>query len=235
MKSHHYLVSLLILLAATLSSAQSNSSPRVSTVIAELEKQLESKTATLNQEIVLMTLNDVIVDGKIVIPKGSKLIGQIADPSAKQNDSGKNALAIRIDKAVTPSGAEIPLQAIIAAIKAPTDDSLTSDPQYDMMHSNEPKMTGASTSATTASGSLPASSKANSTAAVATAEIKGGMSNGTPLTAESQGVIGYEGITISWSLTSPPPLTLFVSKSKNIKLKAGTQMLLRMAEPRIPR
>src|SRR5438876_8262044 len=102
MNLRHCRIVLLILLSAMLSMAQSNSSSHVSTVIAALEKQLEFKTATVNQKVVLITLNDVLVNGKIVIPKGSKLVGQIADPSSKQNNAGKNALAIRIDKAVTP-------------------------------------------------------------------------------------------------------------------------------------
>jgi hypothetical protein len=52
------------------------------------------------------------------------------------------------------------------------------------------------------------------------------------LTEDSQGAIGYEGISISWHLSIPPPLTEFRSKSKKVKLQAGTQMLLRMALPR---
>ncbi len=55
------------------------------------------------------------------------------------------------------------------------------------------------------------------------------------LTENSQGAFGYEGISVSWQLTIPPPLTVFTSKAKNVKLEAGTQMLLRMAPPRVTR
>ena len=111
-------------------------------MVAVLEKSLDSKNATAGQEIALLTLTDVVVSGETIIPKGSRLTGQTADTGTKGNADRKNILAIRIDKAITNKGAEIPLQAIIAAIKAPTDDSLTSDPLYGMMHSNEPKMIG---------------------------------------------------------------------------------------------
>jgi len=130
-----------------------------------------------------------------------------------------------IDKAVNKDGREISLQAIIAAIAAPRKDSLATDPTYGMMHSNEPTMTSAHVDVT---------SKASSTAAVATADLKG-MDQPSLLDEESQGAIGYEGLSISWHLVVPPPITVFASKGKNVKLEAGTQMLLRMAPPTLPR
>jgi hypothetical protein len=103
-----------------------------------------------------------------------------------------------------------------------------------MMHSNEPKMVGSGPRGTAGTGGLPASSKANSTAAVATAELKGSMET-VLLTEDSLGAVGYEGISIAWHLSIPPPLTVFSTKAKNVKLEAGTQMLLRMATPRLPK
>ena len=229
------LVFSILLMVSTSLKAQSRNSPHVSTVIAVLEKSLDSKNATAGQEIALLTLTDVVVSGETIIPKGSRLIGQTADAGARGNDDRKTVLAIRIDKAITNQGAEISLQAIIAAIKAPADDSLTADPLYGMMHSNEPKMIGSGAGSAAGTGNLSASSKATSTAAVATAQVKGGMDSSPQLSDDSQGAIGYEGMSISWSLDVPPPLTLFMSKAKSIKLKAGTQVLLRMAEPHVAR
>ena len=235
MRKSPYLVFSIFLMISTSLMAQSRNSPHVSTVVAVLEKSLDSKNATVGQEFALLTLTDVVVSGETIIPKGSRLIGQMADAGARGNDGQKTVLAIRIDKAITNQGAEISLQAIIAAIKAPADDSLTADPLYGMMHSNEPKMIGSGAGSAAATGDLSASSKSSSTAPVATAQVKGGMDNAVQLSEDSQGAIGYEGMSISWLLDVPPPLTLFVSKAKNMKLRAGTQMLLRMAEPHVAR
>ena len=125
------------------------------------------------------------------------------------------------------------MQAIIAAIVAPQDDSLSSDATYEMMHSNEPKMIGGRPSSTSSTGELSASSKASSSAAVATANLKGSM-DGLRLNENSQGALGYEGVSLSWRLDAPPPVTIIASK-KNVKLLSGTQMLLRMAPPRLPK
>jgi hypothetical protein len=51
------------------------------------------------------------------------------------------------------------------------------------------------------------------------------------LTEDSQGALGYEGVSITWSLTIPPPLTIFAASAKNLKILSGTQMLLRLIPP----
>lgn len=215
--------------------AQTGDQRQVSTVFTVLTKSIESKNATVQQELTLTTISDVVVRGEVIIPKESKLVGHVMAVSSRGQDSAQTALAIVIDKAVRSDGVEIPVQAIIAAVAAPQDRSLSSDPTYGMMRSNEPKMVGARPSGTASSGELPSNSKAASTAAVATAELKGRMDVPFLLEENSQGAIGYEGLSLSWGLASPPPFTVFASKSKNVKLEAGTQMLLRMVTPRLPK
>jgi hypothetical protein len=223
----------IVFLLSTSLTAQTGDRNRVSTVFAVLPKSLESKSATAGQELILQTISDVMVNGRVVIPRGSKLVCHVSEVTTKRRDEPQSMLAIIIDKAVVSGRVEIPLQAIIAALAAPQSGSLSSDPTYAMMRSNEPKMVGARPSAAAASGELSASSKASSTAAVATAELKGSMDEPLVLKEDSQGVIGYEGLSISWHLMVPPPVTVLASKGKNVKLEAGTQMLLRMAPPRL--
>ena len=231
-KKRGKILAILFLLSTSL-MAQTGEQNRVSTVFAILTKSLESKSATAGQELTLRTISDVVANGAVVIPRGSKLVGHLSEVATKGRDEPQSVLAIVIDKAVTTGGLEIPLQAIIAAIVAPQNNSLSADPTYGMMRSNEPKMIGANPRDAASSGELPASSKAASTAAVATANLKGSMDEPSVLKEDSQGAIGYEGLSISWHLMVPPPITVFASKGKNVKLEVGTQMLLRMAPPRL--
>jgi hypothetical protein len=210
-------------------SAQVASPPRVSTAYAVLTSKVESKTANLDQGLTLRITRDVLVEGKVVIPAGSRVEGRIVELSIKDKDHPQSTLAVVIDKAIIESGREIPLQAIVAAVAVPQKGSLSSDPTYGMMHSNEPKMVG------TAPGTITAASKVDSTATVATARLKGGMDNRELLENDSQGAIGFSDLSLSWRLAVPPAVTVFSSSSKNIKLEAGTQILLRMASPQIPR
>jgi hypothetical protein len=224
----------IVFLLSTSLTAQTGEQNRVSTVVAVLTKSLESKSATAGQELTLRTISDVVTNGAVVIPRGSKLVGHVSEVATKGKDEPQSVLAIVIDKAVVSGRVEIPLQAIIAAVAAPQSGSLSSDPTYAMMRSNEPKMVSARPSGAAASGELSASSKASSTAAVATANLKGSMDERSVLNEDSRGAIGYEGLSISWHLMVPPPVTVFASKGKSVKLEAGTQMLLRMAPPRSP-
>jgi hypothetical protein len=222
----------ILFLFSTSLIAQTGHQNQVSTVFAVLTKAVESKSATAGQELSLRTISDVMVQGRVIIPRGSKVVGHVSEVATKRKDEPQSVLAIVIDKAVTTGGREIPLQAIIAAIAAPRS-SLSSDPTYGMMRSNEPKMVGANPRDAASSGELSASSKASSTAAVATANLKGSMDEPSVLNEDSQGAVGYEDLSISWHLMVSPPITVFASKGKNVKLEAGTQMLLRMAPPRL--
>ena len=224
---------LVFVLASSLVAQTGKSSPPVSKVFAVLTKSLESKIAKADDEVNLRTLNDVVVDGVVVIPSGSKVIAHVSEIKDKAKNAPQSQLAIVIDQAITKDERKIPLQAIIAAIAAPQDDSLSSDATYGMMHSNDPKMVGSRASTTASSGELSASSKASSNAAVATANLNGSM-DALRLDEDSQGALGYEGVSLSWRLDAPPPVTIIASK-KNVKLLAGTQMLLRMAPPRLPK
>ena len=222
-----------IALAAGSTAAQTDKGPDVSKVFAKLTKTIEARTATKGDEFQLTTINDIVVNGSIAVPKGTRVMCHIGGVITKSKEEPKTTLAIFIDKAIV-NEREIPLQGIIAAVAAP-QESLTDDPAYSMMHSNEPKMVGSGTSGASSSGTLSPSSKSSSTAAVATAELKGTRDPGILLTENSQGAIGYEGVEISWLFTSTPPLTVFSSKAKNLKLEAGTQMLLRMVPPKAPK
>ncbi|HKN85122.1 MAG TPA: hypothetical protein VJW17_16875 [Pyrinomonadaceae bacterium] len=204
----------------------------VSTVFALVEKRVDTKSARVNQEVTLRTINDVIVAGQVVIPSGSRLVGHVVEFATTGKGNPQTILAIVVDKALVEGEREITLEAIIAAVAAaPQDGSLTSDPTYGMMHSNEPKMIAPGPSSSSRSGELSPSSKVESTATIGTARINGGMRNGLLLNAESEGAIGFPGLTLSWRLDTPPAVTVFSSSGKEIKFEAGTQVLLRMAPP----
>src|SRR6185295_7585165 len=219
-------------LIAPESTVLANDQSAVSTVFAVVLKRLDTKNASHNQELTLRTITDVILDGVVVIPTGSTVVGHVVEFATKGKESQQSILAIVIDKAVLENGREIPLQAIIAAVAAPQDHALPSDPTYGMMHSNEPKMVGSGPNGAARTGDLSASSKADSSAAVSTARINGEMRKGLLLHTDSNGAIGFSGLSLTWRLDSPPPVSVFSSNNKEIKFEAGTQLLLRMAPPR---
>lgn len=112
---------LFVILCALLcvaARAQTSNAAQVSKVFAVLSTLLDTRTAARGDAIVLVTMNDLAVNGKVVIPKGSKLVGHVGSVVNRGNDAAKSALAIVIDKAVV-NETQIPLQAIVAAIAVP--------------------------------------------------------------------------------------------------------------------
>ena len=77
------LLAVSFLLSASL-MAQTGNSPPVSSVFAVLINSLESKKATAGQELILRTVSDVVVDGEIVIPRDSKMLGHITQVINKE-------------------------------------------------------------------------------------------------------------------------------------------------------
>ena len=235
MKQFYFAICAFILLSSNSIAAQTTDvQPHVSNVFAVLTTVVEAKTAHANDEIALNTIGDLFVDGALVIPRGSKLSGHLIEIAIKGKDQPETFLAFSVEKAILKTGKEIPLQAIVAALAAPRRESLATDPTFGMLHSNEPKMVGG-TSGTTGSGTLNASSRASANAAVAAANLNGKLDQPTVLDTNSQGAVDIEGLTVTWRLMAPPPMTVISTKAKNLKLETGTQMLLRMAPPRMPR
>jgi hypothetical protein len=133
-----------------------------------------------------------------------------------------NTVSIVLDKATLKPGQEVPLMGIIAAVATPPED-LASDPFYAMNHSTEP---------TQRTGNADAS-VASSGAAVQTARLKHEADPKSNLREDSSGAIGIDGLKLNWVLDKPPATTVMTAKKKNFKLPRGTEVLLRMAPPKI--
>ena len=69
---------------------------------------------------------------------------------------------------------------------------------------------------------------------VATSDLKDAVQEEL-LNEKSSGAIGYDGLALSWGLATLPPFTIFVTKNKSFKLSERSQVLLRMAPPRLPK
>ena len=198
----------MVALAWTCSAgAQSTTDFQITKVFATLETSIDTLTIARDDTFTLTTMNDVGVGGRIVIPKGSKIVGHVVGVTNKGRDASKSALALSIDNALTTSG-DIPLQAIIVAAAAPKKSDADASASTGRPASSQPK------------SGAPARPVVN-------------PSDVTLLLSDNdQGAYGFEDVTISWHLSIPPPLTILATRGKRLKLDAGTQLLLRMMPPK---
>ncbi len=178
---------------------------------------MDFKTAKAGDKIALHLTRDLVVNGKTLMPGGTPLSATVVD--AKDG----NTVSIALDKATPKTGQEIPLMGIIAAVGTPPGD-LTDDPFYGMNRSTE---------ATQRTGNANVTSVASSGAAVQTALQRRDAGKKSNLQEDSSGAIGIDGLKLNWILDKPPATTVMTTKKKNFKLQRGTEILLRMAPPKV--
>ena len=188
----------------------------------KLDRDLDFKNVKAGDQVAMRLTRDLLFGGEVLLPAGSAVTANVSE--AKD----ANTVSLVLDKAKSKSGKEVQLMGIIAAVAEPKGD-LTDDPFYSMNHSTE-------VSQHTQPGSQvldPRASTGTSGAAAQTAILKGVNDPKSNLTEDSQGAIGISGLSLNWVLDQPPAMTVLTSKKKNFKLKSGTEVLLRMAPPKV--
>ena len=187
----------------------------------KLDKDLDFKAVKAGDKVSLRLTRDLYYGGAVVLPAGTPISANVVE--AKD----ANTVSLVLEKATSKSGKEVELMGIIAAVATPKSD-LTDDPFYGMNHSTE-----VSQHTQPGSGGLdPQASVGTSGAAARTAILKGTNDPKSNLTEDSQGAIGISGLSLTWVLDKPPATTVLTSKKKNLKLRAGTELLLRLAPPK---
>src|SRR5258708_9870315 len=91
------------------------------TMQTELTKSLDTRKAKVGDEVTAKVTQDVKSDGRVVVPKGSKLIGHVTEASARGNGNSESRLGIAFDRAVLKSGQEVALGAVVQALAPPVE------------------------------------------------------------------------------------------------------------------
>jgi type IV secretory pathway VirB10-like protein len=87
-----------------------------STVQAELAKPVDARKNKAGDEVIAKTIHDVKSEGRVVIPKGSKLVGHVTEAKAHSKEQATSELGIAFDHAILKNGEEVPLALSIQAI-----------------------------------------------------------------------------------------------------------------------
>ncbi|MCU1283979.1 MAG: hypothetical protein JWO13_329 [Acidobacteriales bacterium] len=193
--------------------------PPVSLAFAEFKHSLDFSKAEAGQIVELRLLKNVVVDNRVAIPRDSIVKAHIA---AVEKEGKHLRIQLALDAAKV-GASDVGIVGIIVAIAPAPKLDLAADPHASMLSSNE---------ATRNDSSRNMDSESN---AAVGAALKLHHENGSPLglNERSQGAIEIEA-KLDWNVASPPPVTIIESKGKRLTLEAGTQVLIRMAEPKSP-
>jgi hypothetical protein len=221
---------------------------------AELTKSLDAKKAKPGDEVSAKLTQDVKENGRVVLHKGSKLVGHVTEAQAKSKENAESKLGMVFDKAVLKGGEEMSFNGVIQAVAPPVQGALSvagdensslsggmgSGSSMGGGHSGGGLAPiGAATSAaggtvgavgnTAGSVSNTAGSVTNSTGAVngAVNRTAGVAANGA-LNSAAHGVVGMQGVDLNAAAAGSAQGSVISSASRNIKLDSGTQMVLQV-------
>jgi len=205
-----------------------------STIQAALTKPVDTRRCKEGDKVFAKTTSDVKSEGKVVIPKGTKLVGHVTEAQMSTKDSAESRLGIMFDRAMTKDGQEIPMHTMIQAVSS---TQLTASEMNDSMMSQTGTMGGmASTNGGLLRGVSSGVGETAGTVTNATANLGGTLNSTTSatsslsgrLTPTSTGVLGMPGLNMTSDLSNTTQGTLFTCKDHSIRLASGTEMMLKV-------
>ena len=217
---------------------------------AELTKPVDSKKAKSGDEVSAKLTQDVKSNGKVVLHKGSKLVGHVTEAQARSKENAESKLGIVFDKAVLKGGEEVSFNSVIQAVAPPVQatSSVAGDESSSLgggmgsggMGRTSPgggPLGGAVGGVTsTAGGAVGGVSNTAGNVAGSTTGAVGGAANSTvgaaangTLNATSRGVIGMQGMALNTAAAGNAQGSVISSTTQNVKLDSGTRMVLQVA------
>jgi hypothetical protein len=249
----HVVAAGVLLMSATGGFAQNQSEPTSlasgTAVNAQLSRSLDSKKAKPGDVVTAETTEAVKVDGKIVIPNNTKLVGHVTRASARAKGDADSVLAMQFDRAVWKDGHEMPLQVTLQALASEQGTAAVSGDDLQPMGNIEGGAAGAgaagnrgtvggvgstvpgaaSGAASTVPRTIDQSGTVNSATSAATGSsgsLAGGLNSSGGLKATSRGVYGLNGLSLNANGANSANGAVILSAGKNVHLDSGTRLLL---------
>jgi hypothetical protein len=221
-------------------------------VNAELDKSLDSKKTKVGDAVAARTTEAVKEDGKVVLPKGTRLTGHVTRASARSKGDNDSTLAVQFDRAELRGGQEMALQLNVRALAAAPgvapiggDDlqgmgsagasaSASGNRGGGMAAPVGGAVSGAASTAarTTENTAGAVNSTANTAAGVSgtagatTQGATGGLNSSGQLATNSRGVFGLSGLSLNAEPSNATQGSVIASSGKSVRLDGGTRMLL---------
>jgi len=212
---------------------------------ATLAGSLDAKKNRHGDRVEARTAQDVKQDGKVVLKKGTTLIGHVTQAQAHTSEQTQSQLGIAFEHAMM-NGRAVPFNATIQALAASESSVAAATGSDDVMMSGgtmgaasgaahggggllggvASTAGGAVGSVVNTAGSVSGNAAGTVNAATHSAGAVGGLTSAGRLSSNSSGVFGLQGLSINSAASSATQGSLIVSPVRTIHLDSGTQMLL---------
>ena len=210
------------------------------TLNTELVHSLDARSAKAGDQVTARLTEDFKAKGKVVVQKGSRLVGHVTECRARTKENADSRLGIIFDRAVLKSGEEVSFKGAVQAMAPPMNAALSAagDESSTINASGRsgggPRRSGGGGGllggvTSTVGGVVGGAGDTVGGAVNGTAALAGQLTAEGRLTSVSQGVIGLEGLTLLNSAASGDAQgSVVASTTQNVKLESGTQMLLKV-------
>jgi len=191
-----------------------------------LVKPLDARKNKTGDEVATRIDQDLKSNGKLLIPKGSKVIGHLTQVQARGKEKAQSQLAITFDRLALRDGTEIPLNASIQTIAPPVTAFNQEDEDST---SGSAGMASPSGSGTMSSGGMGRAGAGAATGATGTLNRTLDRTSGAygAGSASTEGVVGIRGVLLSTKADSADG-SMISSDHQNVHLDSGTQLILRV-------
>ena len=198
---------------------QRASQVQAASVAAELTKGIDTKRAKVGDEVNAKTTTEAKLPDGTVLPKGTKLTGNVVDVTAKSKEQKNSHLVISLNRLAMKDGTDKPIHAAVTSVTAPASNQMA-----DMSMSSggggaqSASAGGVSGSSVTPSAPMPPQSQSAEGGMLKSANDRvpvGNMPNvvlSAPSTPQSAGVL--DGVGENISLQSGTKLTVNVALSQ---------------------
>ena len=214
---------------------------------AQLGHSLDSKRTKPGDVVTAQTTAPVKVDGKVVLPNNTKLVGHVTRASARAKGDPDSVLAVQFDRAVLKDGHEMPLQVTLQAMAPDQGTPAVSGDDLQPLGNIEGGAAGAgaagnrgtvggvggstvggasSGAASTVPRTPDQSDTVNRTTGAPAGQLSGGVNPSGELKPTSRGVYGLKGITLSPNTANSNEGAVVTSAGKTVHLDSGTRLLL---------
>lgn len=224
--------------ASNQAAAPANSNPAQhlasgSVIPVQLAKTVDAKKAKVGDEVVAKITQDLKrQDGQVVFPKDTEVRGHITEAQARTKQEKESQVGIAFDRAVMKDGGNVTLPMSIQAVIGPQNPESSGAPEAPSPGGSPSPGSMPSGGGRGGMGGGSASTPPPPNAPPAETEPgAGGPSNSSrpPITANTEGVIGFKDMRLS-AASDAKQGSLLTSEKNNVKLESGTLLLLRVTQ-----
>jgi hypothetical protein len=179
------------------------------------------------------TAETVTYERSVIFPRGTKIHGHLVRASSARSGKG-SALFVRFDKAILKNGQEVMMnagiQALVAGRGSVSNRAVPASEERGQGYPSAEDFTPRDVSnPTVVPASTESASRAQSSSGLPATQ--GGMTKQGMLTPDSQGALGGSDLKVYTPLSEGSDGTVLLSAGKNVRLEAGTKLLLVIQPP----